>query len=184
MMNFRYRPTEQEIKLMILYIISSLRVNATYTLLDYIIVRSADVNYFELEQHIRALIESGNISELEVEGKLIFSLTDSGEETAGFFAERIPYSVREKIDAAVIEVNKKESGANVVSADYFPITEGQYKVECAIVEEHVTLLKFEVYAGPVERAKEMTRYIRNNTAQVYRDMMTALCPPPAPPEED
>ncbi|MBE7030883.1 MAG: DUF4364 family protein [Ruminococcaceae bacterium] len=182
-MDFRYRPTEQEIKLMILYVISSLRVNATYTLLDYIIARSAAVNYFELEEHLRSLSESGNLTELTVEGNLIYSLTDSGEETAGFFAERIPYSVREKIDIAVNEINKKHTAGNVVAADYHPINETEYTVTCTIVEHHVPLLKLEVYAGEVERAKKMANYVRNHTNEVYRDIMLALCPPEPEQEE-
>ena len=87
--------------LIILYVISKLRTSATYTILDYIISPAADTNYFALQNYLEALIESENLSELTVDGEKIYSLTVSGEETIGFFADRIPPSVRDKLDELV-----------------------------------------------------------------------------------
>ena len=79
-MEYIYKPTEYEIKLIILYTIKSLKVSANYTLLDYVISSAANVNYFDLEQYIASLIDKNNLMEYEADGNIYFSITDSGEE--------------------------------------------------------------------------------------------------------
>lgn len=173
-MEFRYKPTDYEKKLMILYAVAHLKVNATYPILDYVLNKSADVNYFELEQHVDSLIETNNVEELEFEGKRIFSITPTGVETVGFFEKSIPFSVREKLQAAVEEVNGKESGANEVAADYIPINESEYMVSCRIRENHTDLLKMELYVGPKERAKAIANCMRQDMAGFYQKLMRLM----------
>ena len=78
-MEYLYKPTDYEIKLIILYAVKSLKIGASYTILDYVISSSANVNYFELEQYIKSLLSSGNIVEVATETENIFSITESGE---------------------------------------------------------------------------------------------------------
>lgn len=174
MMEFRYKPTDYEKKLMVLYAIEHLKVNATYPILDYVLNKSAAVNYFELEQHVGALIETNNIEELEFDGKHVFSITPTGEETVGFFEKSIPFSVREKLQAAVEEVNGKESGANAATADFIPINEKEYQVTCHIRENNTDLLKLELYVGSRERAERAAAYLRKDMAGFYQGLMHLL----------
>lgn len=174
MLDYRYKPTDYEKKLMILYAIKHLRVNATYPILDYVLEQSAAVNYFELEQHVGSLIESGNIEELEFDGKHVFSMTPTGEETVGFFEKSIPFSVREKLQAAVEKVNGEQSGANITEADYVPINEQEYQVTCHIRENNTDLLKMELYVGSKEQAKQAASYLRRDLAGFYQGLMHLL----------
>ena len=80
-MEYTYKPTEYEIKLIILYTVKTLKVSSSYTLLDYVISSAANVNYFELEQYIAALMDKDNLIEYEADGNKYFSITESGEET-------------------------------------------------------------------------------------------------------
>ena len=96
---YTYKPTDYEINLLvILYAVKSLKVGASYTMLDYVISSSANVNYFELEQYIDSLLLSGNLSEIEADGENTFSITDVGEETLGFFSNKIPGSIMARLD--------------------------------------------------------------------------------------
>lgn len=173
-MEYRYQPTDYEKKLMVLYAIQHLKVNATYPILDYVLSKSAAVNYFELEQHVDILIETNNIEELEFDGKHVFSITPTGEETVGFFEKSIPFSVREKLQAAVAEVNGKESGANVMAADFVPINEKEYQVTCHIRENNTDLLKLELYVGSRERAERAAAFLRRDMAAFYQGLMRLL----------
>ena len=87
---YTYKPTDYEIKLIILYAVKSLKVGASYTMLDYVISSSANVNYFELEQYIDSLLLSGNLSEIEADGDKYFPLPMLGRKPWDFFPTKFP----------------------------------------------------------------------------------------------
>ena len=106
-MEFTYKPTEYEIKLIILFTIKSLKKNADYTLLDYVISQAANINYFELEPYIAELISKDNLMEYEADGKTYFSIKESGEETLEFFTHKIPGSIRLRLEETIKAINRK-----------------------------------------------------------------------------
>ena len=149
-----YKPDEYEMKLIILYVIQNLKISATYTILDYIISSTVDLNYFDLQNHIDNLIETDNIAELEIDDEKVYSITVPGEETIGFFRDRIPFSIREKLDAHIKEyINEKENSASEITSDYYPVNEDEYAVNLTIKENGVTMLNLEIYIGDKETAK-------------------------------
>ncbi|MBO5007631.1 MAG: DUF4364 family protein [Clostridia bacterium] len=169
-MEYTYKPTEYEIKLIILYTIRSLKVSSNYTMLDYVISSATNVNYFELEQYIAALIDKDNIVEYEADGNKYFSITESGEETLEFFAHKIPGSIMNRLEDKIHSINRKETSGNKFYADYFPINENEYTVKFSMEEGGTVLMKFELYAGPKERAIAICSYLKNNTADFYKSI--------------
>ena len=163
-----YKPDEYEMKLIILYVIQNLKISATYTILDYIISSTVDLNYFDLQNHIDNLIETDNIAELEIDDEKVYSITVPGEETIGFFRDRIPFSIREKLDAHIKEyTNEKENYSSEITSDYYPINENEYAVNFTIKENGVTMLNLEIYIGDKETAKNTSEYFLKNTNDVY-----------------
>ena len=167
-MEYTYKPTEYEIKLIILYAIKALKVSSSYTLLDYVISSSANVNYFELEQYIASLMDKDNLIEYEADGNKYFSITESGEETLEFFSHKIPGSIKTRLEEKIAEINRKERAGNKFYADYFPINENEYMVKFSMEEGGSVLFKFELYAGSRERAVEICSYLKNNTTEFYK----------------
>lgn len=167
-MEYAYKPTDYEIKLIILYTVKSLKIGASYTILDYVISSSANVNYFELEQYIRGLIDIGNLSELDVENEMVFSITDSGEETLTFFENKIPGSIKVRLDEKIDDINKKEMSGNKFYADYVPISENEYVVKCSMQENGITIFKLEFYAGSKQNAMDICKHLKQNTGDFYR----------------
>ncbi len=172
-MEYAYKPTDYEIKLIILYTVKSLKIGASYTILDYVISSSANVNYFELEQYIRGLIQSGNLSELTVEPETLFAITESGEETLSFFEHKIPGSIKVRLDNKIESINRKEMSGNKFYADFVPVTESEYVVKCSMEEGGIPLIKLEFYAGSKQNAMDICRYLKENTEQFYKKF-TAL----------
>lgn len=166
-MNYRYKPDDYEIKLIILYSIQNLSKSPSYQLLSQVVTGAADINYFEIQGYIDELVQLKSIEEYIVEGETVYNLTASGEEMCEFFASKLPASIREKIEDSADKINCDESDRNKVYADYIPINEFEYKVNCGILEDNIRLLDFEMYAGPKERAKEICRYFKENTKDFY-----------------
>lgn len=170
-MKTMYKPSEYEMKLIVLFVIQNLKTSATYTLLDYVISSVVDMNYFDLELYIRNLIEVGDLSEMEIESQRVYSLNPSGEETIGFFESKIPFSIRERLLQYVKDVNEKANVSNEISTDYYPINENEYGVVLNITENNVTMLKLDVYVGDKENAKKVAEYFKANVNDVYKNIM-------------
>ncbi len=174
-MEFKYRPDEIEIKLMLLYIIKNLKTEATYTLLDYIVKDIAELNYFELQRYIDALVGTKDIKELRTnEGTLIYSITNTGEETVEFFAEKLPFTIREELTGKVNEINKKQNTSSEIKVDYYPLNTNEYAVKFYVKENGTSMLKLDFYAGSRDRAKEMANYINNNPQDAYSALFECI----------
>ena len=167
-MEYSYKPTDYEIKLAILYTINALKSNADYTVLDLIISYAANVNYFELEQYIGNLIDNGDLRQTEINGGAVFCITPSGEETLGFFAHKIPGSIKVRLDEKVAEINRKEKMGNKIEVDYYPVSKNEYTVKCTMVEGGTPIMNFEFYAGSRERAATICSKIKSNPEEFYK----------------
>lgn len=170
-MNFRYKPDDYETKLIILYSIKNLKQSPGYHLLSQVVTGSADINFFEIQEYIEELVELKCIEEYIIEGEIVYSLTQAGEEMCEYFAVRIPASVRDKIEESAYEINNDKSDENKVYANYIPINELEYKVNCGIMENNIKLLDFEMYAGPKERAKKICEYFKEHTKDFYMSLV-------------
>lgn len=166
-MEYTYKPTGYEIKLIILYTVKTLKKSADYTLLDYVISSAANVNYFELEPYIAELMEQDNLMEYEADGKTYFSIKDSGEETLEFFKHKIPGSIMSRLKDIITTINRQEASGNKFVVDYIPINADEYTVKFSMEEGGVSLMNLELYAGSRERAVAICTYLKNNTAQFY-----------------
>ena len=173
-MEFTYKPTDYEIKLIILYAVKTLKIDANYTILDYVISSSANVNYFELEQYIKNLIDIGNLTERTSGADTVFSITESGEETLGFFSNKIPGSIMERLNDIIFKVNREALSGNKISVDYYPLNENEYTVKISIEEDKKVLMNMEFYAGPKERAREISRYLKANTEDFYKKVASLI----------
>ena len=182
-MKVMYKPSEYEIKLIILFVIKNLRTSATYTILDYVISSSIDMNYFDLQQYIDNLIETDNITELTIDGERVFSLSRAGEETIGFFADRIPFSIRERLIEYVNITNKKKNVSSEITYDYYPISQTEYGVKMNIKENGVTMMKLDIYVGDKQSAKNICKRFADNTTEIYAGIL-AIINGEEPPKKD
>lgn len=166
-MEYKYKPDDYEAKLAVLYSMSNLNKNPNYTILSQVVFAGVDISYFELQEYLHALIEMKSVEEIKEGDEYVYRLTSIGEETSEFFSNRIPASVRDKIENAAKSINGDRSGENKVYADYIPINENEYKIECGIMENNLKLLDFEMYAGTKEKAKTMCTYFKEHTDEFY-----------------
>lgn len=173
-MDFTYIPTEYEIKLMVLYTVKMLKIPSSYTMIDYVISSCANVNYFELERYITVLMDKDNLTDYEADGQKYYSITEQGEETLEFFSGKIPGSIRLKLKDKIQQINQENALGNELLVDYFPLNENEYTVKFSMVEGGVVVLNLEFYAGSKERAVDICRYLKRDTAGFYRAVMETI----------
>ena len=173
-MRSMYKPSEHEMKLIVLFVIKYLRTSATYTILDYVISSVVDMDYFSLQEYISALMEVGDISELDIDNSKVYSLNPSGDETIGFFADKIPYSIREKLTECINATNKEQNSATEITCDYYPINNTEYSVKFTMKENNVTMLALDVYIGDKETAKKVSEHFLSNTSDAYSKIIELI----------
>ena len=169
-MEYAYKPTEYEIKLIILFAIKALKKNADYTLLDFVISSAANVNYFELEPYIAELIAKDNLMEYSADGKTYFAIKEKGEETLEFFTHKIPGSIRIALEETINTINRNEKVGNIFVVDYIPVSGNEYNVKFLMEEGGIPLIDLNLYAGSKERAIEICSYLKNNTSDFYKSL--------------
>lgn len=169
-----YKLDDYETKLTVLYALNNLKQSPTYTILSQVVSSSVDVQYFELQEYLQALVEMESVEEAEIDGITVYVITELGVETCQYFSNRIPASVREKVVEAAKLVNNDKSDQNKVYADYIPINEKEYKVVCGIMEDNVKLLDFQMYVGPKDRAKKICAYFKDFTNEFYMNIISHL----------
>ena len=78
-----------ENKLLVLYVIKSLKQPISNTQLTEIILENNFINYFTLQQYISELEYSNFVKYIEKNEKKLISITDKGEKVLSFFNDRI-----------------------------------------------------------------------------------------------
>ena len=78
-----------ENKLLVLYVIKSLKQPISNTQLTEIILENNFINYFTLQQYISELEYSNFVKYIEKNAKKLISITDKGENVLSFFTDRI-----------------------------------------------------------------------------------------------
>ena len=87
-----------ENKLLVLYVIQSLKQPISKTQLTEIILENNFINYFTLQQYISELESSEFVGYVEKNNKKLITITKKGENVLSFFNERISPIKRDIID--------------------------------------------------------------------------------------
>ena len=173
-MDFKYKPTEYEFKLIVLYVIRNLKLNVTNTMLSYVAENAVRTDFFELQEYVQKLAEEGKVDELVIEGNNVYSISDKGEEILDFFEQDIPYSVKEKLDNAMKEYIDAQNDENEAKAEFRMVSPTEYNVKCVIKENGSELLHMEFVAGSRETAKSFCDAFKDNEMEFYQRIMTEI----------
>ncbi len=173
-MDFKYKPTEYEFKLIVLYIIRNLKLNVTNTMLSYVAENAVRTDFFELQEYVQKLSEEGKVDELVIEGNNVYSISDKGEEILDFFEKDIPYSVKEKLDNAMKEYIDAQNNENEAKAEFRMVSPTEYNVKCVIKEMGGELLHIEFVAGSREMAKSFCDAFKDREMEFYQRIMSEI----------
>ena len=116
-----------EIKTLICYLVSKLETSITKDQLSKVICEEGIANYFELNQALSEILESGNISRENTDGDPLLYITDTGRKYIRTIERDVPFSVRENALNACrkfqtrlrreqehkIRIDKLENGCNI-----------------------------------------------------------------------
>lgn len=163
-----------ENKLLLLYIIKSIKYNISNSQLTDIVLEHSFINYFTLQQYIAELEKSNFIKLEEKDNKEFVLLTRKGDTVLSLFKDRLSESKTKSIDGYLLDqLDEIKKELNIFS-DYTPDNNDSFLVNLKAVEGNCTLLELNVNVASKDQAKELCAKWKNNSSEIYNKIMEAL----------
>ena len=161
-------------KLIILYMLKKVDFPLTNAQISSFILEQEYTTYFTLQQAISELVEAGLIHMETVRNTSQYFLTEDGDETLGYFEQKISTPIRNDIDRYIQE-NKMELRNEVaVVADYYKNTAGEFSVHCEVKEKKGNLVDLTISVPDKEQAILMCNQWDKKCQEIYEYLMNTL----------
>ena len=131
------------------------------------------MNYFDMMFALNDLCDQGLALCTQKNGLRMFSVTRDGISTFEMFANKIPASLNEKIDAYAEQYRVRYETENAARADYEKTAEG-WVVHLAVCDRDTDLVKIDLNMPTQELARFCTEQWSGKAQQVYAAILSLL----------
>ncbi|MGL4451423.1 MAG: DUF4364 family protein [Sarcina sp.] len=163
-----------ENKLLLLYIIKSIKYTISNAQLTDIVLEHSFINYFTLQQYIAELEKSNFIKLEERDNKEFVLLTRKGDSVLSLFKDRLSQGKMKSIDEYLSEQIDQIKRELNIFGDYTPDNNDSFLVNLKAVEGNCVLLDLNVSVPSKDQAKELCSKWKNNSSEIYNKIMEAL----------
>lgn len=163
-----------ENKLLVLYVMESLKQPITNTQLTEIILENNFINYFTLQQYISELVSSDFLKYELINDKNLIQITEKGLKTLSFFSDRISAIKKKIIDdylLSMIDSIKKEL---TIHSDYTLGKDDTFIVNLKALENDNLLINLDVSVPNKKQALDLCNKWNENPSDIYNKIMLSL----------
>lgn len=163
-----------ENKLLLLYIIKSIKYPISNTQLTDIVLENSFINYFMLQQYVSELITSDFLKYEEKDSKEIIVLTAKGDRVLSFFKDRISPNKLKLIDDYInkkVEIIKKELS---ITSDYTLDDDNSFLVNLKATENKSTIIDLTISVPTKDEAKAICNRWKENSSDIYNKIIISL----------
>ena len=163
-----------ENKLLVLYVIKSLKQAISKTQLTEIILENNFINYFTLQQYISELEISKFVEYIEKNDKKLITITADGENVLSIFNDRISPIKRDIIDnyiSKTIDSIKKEL---TIHSDYTIEKNNSFIVDLKALEDETLLIDLEISVPTKKQATSLCNRWKENPSDIYTKIVQVL----------
>lgn len=163
-----------ENKLLLLYIIKSIKYTISNSQLTDIVLEHSFINYFTLQQYLTEL-EKSNFIKLELnDNKELVLLTKKGDSVLSLFKDRLSAGKIKSIDEYLSEQLDSIKKELNIFADYTPDNSDSFSVNLKAIEGNCTLIDLNISVPTKDQAKELCAKWKNNSSEIYNKIMEAF----------
>lgn len=166
--------TLAENKVLILYILDSVKKPITNDALYSIVSTAIDLNYFYFQQFLLDLIEAKFVICFTKETQDLYELTELGKNTLDLTLDILPGIIKLRVDTNLksnMEMFKNEQS---VVAEYIPKSANEYEVQCKIVEDNEVIFEIKTFAYSREQAQNIVDNWKTNATKLYPKLIGIL----------
>ena len=163
-----------ENKLLVLYVIKSLRQPISKTQLTEIILENNFINYFTLQQYISELETAKFVEYIEKNNKKLITITTKGENVLSIFNDRISPIKRDIIDnyiSKAIDNIKKEL---TIHSDYTIEKNNSFIVNLKALEDETLLIDLKISVPTKKQATSLCNRWKENPSDIYTKIVQVL----------
>ena len=166
--------TLAESKVLILYILNSVKKAITNNALYKIVLSVLDMNYFYFQQFLLDLVNSDFVLTFEKETQHMYLITDKGIRTLELTEDILPGILKLQVDTNLKYTLENVNEENSIVAEYTPINENYYNVTCKIMENNECLFEVKTFAGSREQAKQIVENWKKHAGTMYPNLLEIL----------
>ena len=163
-----------ENKLLVLYVMESLKQPITNTQLTEIILENNFINYFTLQQYISELISSDFLRYKKVNDKNLVYITEKGSSTLSFFSDRISSIKKKIIDDYLLSIKDSIKKELTIHSDYTLGKDNAFIVDLQALENDNLLISLKVSVPTKKQALSLCNRWKDNPSDIYNKIMNSL----------
>lgn len=162
-----------EIKILICYLLESIKVSFSRQQMNDIFHGDQIVNYFAYCEAINELVKTGHITAQKEEFDEIYTINQLGKDTAKHLEYLLPSSLRDNIVESAIKLlakikKERENEVKIVGC------ENGFLLKCTIHDTSYDLMHLEIYVPDQLQAEKMKEQFLLNPACIYQNFIEKL----------
>ena len=161
-------------KLLILYILDKVDIPMTNAEITQFILENNYMNYFLVQQFLSELVASKFVEFSTKDGNEYYHLSDAGKDTLSFFSDRIPQSLKVKLDKSYENKKQEMIKETQVIGNYYKKSETEYIVNLKVVEKDIILFNLSVNVVSSKQAKLICKNWKDNPQIIYKKVVDLL----------
>lgn len=166
--------TLAENKVLILYILNSVKEALTNNNLYKIVLAVVDMNYFYFQQFLLDLISNDYVMHYQKEDNTLYQITEKGKQTLELTEDILPGIIKLQVDTNLKGAMEEVSDESSIIAEYIPKSENYYNITCKIVEKNETIFEIKTFAGSREQSKQIVDNWKSYAIQIYPKLIETL----------
>ena len=163
-----------ENKLLMLYVLKSIKEPITNTQLTEIILENNFINYFTFQQYLSELEDSKFVEYYEANDKKLLRLTKEGDTVLSLFQDRISPSKISIINNYIkdkLELIKKEL---TIQSDYTISDKDSFLVDLKVIENQGLLMELKLSVPTKSQAVSICSKWKENPSEIYNNVNNLL----------
>ena len=166
-------------KVLILYILNTLKRDITESDLFKLISPINNMNYFYFKQILLDLVDSKLVGtytkdEENENNQTLYKITSEGKNSLDLTIDVLPGLVKLHADTVFKNEISNIIDEESIVTEFIPENENSYTVKCKIIENNKTIFEVRTYAGSNEHAKLIADNWKNNASSIYPKILNLL----------
>lgn len=161
-------------KLIVLYMLDSVKFKLTYSQISEFILDKEYMNFMTLQQVITDLQESGLIQSYSMSSKTFYSITPEGQKTLSYFGSRIGWKFKSDIDRYLYEKRLELRNESSIAASFCKNKNGEYDATLIATEKYSELINIKIPVPTEEMAQRVCDNWYSKNQEVYKYLMETL----------
>lgn len=159
-----------DVKVLALYLTARVAAPIDFATLTDLCLCDVGVDYFMFAQAVSELVESEHLL-LEQD---LYSITDKGRKNGSVWEESLPFSVRQKCDRNLAQLNAKLRQAAQIRTEVLPREGGGFTIRMILDDNQGNLMTLELYSPTQEQADRQSAAFRAEPERIYRALLSSL----------